>query len=103
MPEVIKDAHKQHEIKLLPEFGDAIDREIAKLDIHRIHFRRKARLVQVFLIRVDSDYTLSAALLHLDRVEARVATNVENRLSRQVVGYGVSKALPLHLRIVSEK
>src|SRR5215216_953036 len=103
MSQVIKHAHKQHEIKLFFEFRNAIDGKIPKLNLHSIHFRSKPRLVQVFLISVNSDYAFSAALLHLDRIKTCVATNIEDRFSRQVIGNGMSKALPFDLRVVSEK
>src|SRR5205085_2311210 len=44
-----------------------------------------------------------AALFHLDRIEAGIASDVEHRLAGEVGRHGVGEALPLDVRVVAEE
>ena len=61
----------------------------------------KARLVEVLLVGVDGDDTSRAPLLHLNRIEPGVASDVENGLARQVLGNCMLERVPLRGWVVA--
>src|ERR1043166_4522623 len=103
MAQVIQHAHEQHEVKPFPELSNSIHGEIAKLNVHLTYFGREAGLVQILSVSVDTDNPFRTALLHLDRVKACVAADVEHRFAGQVRGNGVCKVAPFDFRVVAEE
>src|SRR5215211_5386653 len=101
--QVVQHAHEQHEIKLFVQFSNAIDGKVSKLDLRSTHVRGKTCLGQVLLIGVDRNYTIRAALLHLNRVKARIAADIQYRFPAQIFRDSRCKPLPLDLRVVSEE
>ena len=76
-------------IKLLLKFGDAIDGEIVKLNVHAAHLRRKTSLFEILFVSIDPHNAARATLFHLDRVEAAVAADVEHGFAMQVLRQGL--------------
>ena len=70
-------------------------RQLPQLDVDARDLGREPRLGQVALVAVDADDAVGAAALHLDRVKAGVAADVEHRLPAQVLRDGVREPLPL--------
>src|SRR3954453_697815 len=100
---MIEDAHEQHPIEFLLEFGDFIDRQIAKLDLETGDICRKAGLSQVNVIGIDPKYSFGATALHFDRVEPGVAADIEHAHPGQIVRYSVGEASPFDHRIIAQE
>src|SRR5690349_18697201 len=66
MPQVIQNAEKQNQIKLLPQFMKLINGKATKIDLHATDVGRKPRLGQVSVVRVNADDSVGAAQLHLN-------------------------------------
>ena len=81
MAQVVEHAHEQHEVELLAERADVVDREVAEFDVEAVDLGGEARLRQIVLVEVDAEHALGAAPLHLHRVEAGVAADIEHRLA----------------------
>jgi hypothetical protein len=52
---------------------------------------------------VDAENAAGAAALHLQRVEAAVAADVEHAAAGEILGHGGLEAAPLDRRIIAEK
>src|SRR3954471_21697213 len=94
---------EQDEVETLPQPGDVVDRELAKLDLGLGKSGRELRLLQVVGVGVDRDYALRTSTLHLDRVEAGVAADVEHAQPAQVIGQCVREALPFDVGVVAQE
>src|SRR5205085_1225088 len=102
--EVIEHAHEDDHVELLAEFADIVDIHFAELDVVVADDAGgEAALFEIRLIAVDGYDARGAALLHLDRVEAGVAADIEHRLAGQVGRNGVREVLPFDVWIVAEK
>src|SRR5437016_2313878 len=103
MSQVVQHAHEKHDVKPLSQGGNVVDGQLAKLDVDAGDFRGEPRLGEVPAVGVDADHAVGVAALHLDRVEAGVAADIENGLAAKVPGYGVRKPAPFDRRIVAEE
>src|SRR3954452_1392099 len=103
MPQVIEHAHEDHDVEPLAETPDVVDRELAKLDLELVHLRGETRLPEIFVHRVEAEHALRAASFHLHCVEARIASNVEHRLSCEILWNGIGEMPPLYFRVVTEE
>src|SRR5688572_17511921 len=95
-------------VVLVFSFNDPATTEIYTLSLHdalpiSADLRGQARLKQIVIVRIDADHPRRATAFHLDGVKAAIATDVENRFVREIVGDRVVKALPLHPRLISMK
>ena len=68
--------------KRLAERADVVDRELPELDVEAEHLGGEARLREVILVEIDAEHALGAAPLHLDRVEAAIAADIEHASCR---------------------
>ena len=73
---------------LRAELGDAVHVELAQLDLEPEHARGEPGLREVARGAVDRDHARRAPALHLERVEAGVAADVEHGLAAQIGGEG---------------
>src|ERR1700761_3214856 len=89
--QVIKYAHKQNDIESLSQLWQAIATQLAKLDVKTVHFSGKPGLRKICGIEIDAEHSLSAAPLHFQRIESRIAPDIENRFARQVLRDGIPK------------
>jgi hypothetical protein len=103
MAQMIEHAHEEHDVEALAQGTDVVDRELAELDVLARHFGREARLREVALVEIDAEHARGAALLHLDRVEAAVAADVEHGLAREVLRDRVREAAPFDGGVVAEE
>jgi hypothetical protein len=101
MAKVIEDAEEQHDIEPLAQRRDVKNRQLAELELNPAHLGGKAGLVQIVRVRIHGDYALGAAPLHLDRVEAGIAADVEDGPATQISGHRIGEAAPLHRRVVA--
>ena len=92
--QVIKHAHEEHDVEALAQRADVVDRELAELDVEPADLGGKARLRQVVVVEVDAEHPLGPAPLHLDRVEAAVAADIEHGLAGEILGIACAK--PFH-------
>ena len=84
MAQVIEHAHEEHEVEPLAERADVVDRQLAELDVEPVDLGGEAGLREIVLVEIDAEHALGAAPLHLDRVEAAVAADIEHGLAGQV-------------------
>src|SRR5690606_35541891 len=103
MTQVIEHAHEDHDVKALGKRAHVVDGKLAKLDVHLGDFRRKSGLRQISIVEVEAENALRTPPLHLDRVEAGIAPDVENRLSAEIFRDCILELPPFHMRIVAEK
>ena len=102
--QVVEHAHEDHEVEPLAERADVIDRELGELDVVEAErLGREPRLREIAVVAVDAEHPRRAAPLHLDRVEARVAADVEHGLAGEVRRHGIGEATELGARIVAEE
>ena len=81
MTQVVQHAHEDHNVKALSQRAHIPYRHAPKLDVGARELRRKSRLPQVTFVRVNSKHALGPAPLHLQRIKATVATNIQHRLA----------------------
>ena len=55
------------------------------------------------LLRVDAQHPLRAPTLHLDRVKARVAADVEDALAGEILRQSGRKVMPLHGWVIAQE
>ena len=103
MAQVVEHAHEEDHIELLPQLGHVVDRELPKLDLETRDFRRQPRLREIAWIKIDPHHAVGSAPFHLQRVEARVAADIEDRAAREVLGNGFLEAPPFDLRVIAQK
>jgi hypothetical protein len=85
MAQVVEHAHEDHEIELLTQRADIVDRQVAELDIIDTECRGgKTRLRQIAVVAIDAEHAVRATPLHLDRIEAGVAADVEHALAGEI-------------------
>jgi hypothetical protein len=80
--QVVEHPHEEHHVELLTKPGNVVDRHLLEFDVVPGHLRGKSGLRQVARVEVYSHHALSAASLHLDGVEAAIATDIEHGLAR---------------------
>ena len=106
--QVVEHAHEDHEVEALAQRRDVVDRQVAELDAPSLagpaqRLGRQPRLRQIALVAVDAEHPRRAAPLHLDRVEAGVAADVEHALAGHVGGQRVGEAGELEVGIVAQE
>lgn len=101
--QVVQHAHQQDDIEPLSEFGDVIDGQLSKLDVHRADLGREAGLREIAVTGVESDNLSRPAPLHLDRVEAGVATDIEHGLAAEVPRHTGRDMPPENRGVVAQK
>ena len=101
--QVVEHAHEEHEVEALAQRADVVDGQLAELDVEPGDLGGEAGLGQVVVVEVDAEHALGAAPLHLDRVEAAVAADVEHGLAGEVRRDRVGERSPLHRRVVAEE
>ena len=79
---MVEHAHEQHDVEPLAQRADVVDRQLPELDLGSADLGGEPRLRQIVVVEVDAEHALGAAPLHLDRVEAGVAADVEHGLAR---------------------
>src|SRR3954454_1261242 len=86
---MVEHAHEHDEVERLitHEIVDVIDVDALEDHVQAELLTRKARLIEVNGIVIDTQHATGSAALHLKTVEAGVAADVEHRLAAQVVGY----------------
>ena len=84
MAQVVEHAHEEHDVEPLAERADVVDGQLAELDVEPVDLGGEARLRQIVLVGVDAEHARGAAALHLHRVEAGVAADVEHGLAAQI-------------------
>ena len=104
MAQVIEDAHEEHEVERLVELDEIVDLHAPELEplAHAELLRRPARLAQVVLIDVDREH-VGAAPHELERIEARVAADVERAPAVQVRRQNAPERAPHRRREVAER
>lgn len=102
--QVVEDAHEEHEVPGLIAPREVIDLHLPELDPvrHPELAGRPPRLVEVVGVVVDPGDPRSAPR-ELDRVEPRVASDVEGRPSREVRGQEPAHLLSLVRREVAQE
>src|SRR3954453_9198896 len=104
VPQVVEDPHENHEVELLAERRNVIDVELHEFDVAEIQdFGGKPRLREVALVAVYAQHPARATALHLDRIEARVAADIEHALAAEVARQVRREAAELRARIIAEK
>jgi hypothetical protein len=103
VPQVIEHAHEQDDVEALAQGPDVVDGALSELDVLPCHPGGKARLFEVPGVGIEPEHARGPAPLHLDGVEASVATDVQHALAGQVGRQRVAEAAPLHGRIVTEE
>jgi hypothetical protein len=104
MAQMVEHAHEDHEVELLADRGHIIDRQVGELDaLEPEHLARQPRLGKVALVAVDAEHARRAAPLHLDRIETRVAADVEHALAAQIVRNDMGESLEFEARIIAEE
>src|ERR671913_1048231 len=104
MAHVVEDTEEEDEVETLVELRERVDGHAPELDaVARVQLlRRPARLAQVALVEIDGQHRCTARG-ELERVEARVAADVQ-RSSTAEVGRDVRGDLPpLEGREVAER
>ncbi len=79
------------------------DRHQPVFDVDPRLLRGKLRLPQIVRVRVDAEYASGIATFHLLRVEPRIAADVEDAPSFEVLRHDMPEGLPLHCGIVAEE
>src|SRR5512132_3809733 len=100
---MIQYAHQQHDIEPFAEPGDVIDGQLAELDLDLADLCGEASLPEIAVTGIEPDDARGPAPLHLDRVEAGVAANVENGHAGQVLRQAGGDVPPQNGRIVTQK
>ncbi len=103
MAQVVEHAQEQHDVEALAERGNVVDGELAELDLGAADLGGEARLGEVAFVGVDSHHAVRAAPLHLDRVEAGVAADIEHGLAAQVRRERVGEVTPLDGGVVAQE
>src|SRR4051812_21941351 len=98
--QVIEDAHEQHQIEFLAETADVVDRSLVELDVEAEAIGEQPRLTQVERLAVDADDVRRAAPLHLERVEPRVAADLEHRPPGEVRRESMCETAEIRVGIV---
>ena len=63
---------------------DVVDRKLLELDVEPLDLGGEARLGEIIGVEVDADHPRGAAALHLQRIEAAVAADVEHGLASEI-------------------
>src|SRR5688572_24668575 len=95
MPEVVKHAHENHEVELLTQRADLVNRQFSKLNIGLEHFCREPRLVQILVVEIHRNHAFGSPTFHFERVEAGIAANIQNALPGQIRRKGMGEVLKL--------
>src|ERR1043165_5759005 len=101
--QMVKDPEEQHEVEAFAERADVIDRELREFDIEAAHLSREARLLEIALVVIDREHARRAAPFHFQRIEPRVAADIEDAFAREIGWDRIREMPPLHCRIVTEK
>src|SRR5215469_12472924 len=103
MAQVVQNAHKQDNVELFAQIRDSIDIQFAKLDLCITDLRCKTRLFQITGIRIDTKYASGSAAFHLDRIETRITTDIENGFAAQIGRNRMFEAPPFEARIIAQE
>jgi hypothetical protein len=103
VPQVIEDTHKDDQIEALLKSRHIPHRHAKKLDLNLFHLCGKSSLLQIVLIRIDSQNTFGAPPLHFERVEAGVAAYIENRLASQICRNRILESSKFDPRIIAQE
>ena len=103
MPQMIENAQKQHDIEPLAEQSDVVRRHLGEFDFYADRLGGEASLPQIIGIEIDREDASGVAQLHLDRIEAAITADIEDRLAAEVSGDRIGKPPPFDRRVVTEK
>ena len=103
MAQMVEHAEKQHDIESLFQSGEIVDGELQEFDLDADDLCGKAGLPEIGPIDIDTEHARRTAPLHLDRVEAAVAADIEHGSAAQIGRQRMPKAAPFHRRVVAEK
>ena len=74
-----------------------------EFDVEPNDIRGKSGLAQIILVEIDREHAGGIAPLHLDCVEAAIASNIEHGSAAEVGWQRVCEASPFNRRIIAEK
>ena len=100
---MVENAQEQHEVEALGQRGHVVDRELREFDVNAHHLRGEAGLAQIGVISVDAQHPRRTPPLHLDRVEAAVAADIEHSAPAQIGRQRMREAAPFDRRVVAEE
>src|SRR4051812_44954724 len=103
MAQMVEHAHEDDEIELLAQLPDVICRHLAEFNFKPVDLGGKAGLRQVLLVAIETKHTLGAAPLHLHRVKACIAADIEHGLAIEAIRNDFGEASPLHIGIVTQE
>src|SRR5690242_21909551 len=100
---MIDDTEKEYDIEPFAERSYVIDRHLGELDLDADRLCSEPRLAQIIGVEIDRENASGTSQFHLNRIEAGVATNVENGFAGEIGCDRVRKTPPFHRRVITEK
>src|SRR5216683_1614078 len=96
MPQVVEHAHEDDKVESLPtnQAVDVVHVALNEVDLQAELGTCEACLTQIGIVVVDPEHSARAAALHLERVEAAIAADVEDALAGQIIRKRVFEELP---------
>jgi hypothetical protein len=85
MPQVVGDAHEEHQIEPSSEFADVVHRHAVKFDFGAGDLRGEARLRKIRFVEIDAHHQVRAPALHFEGVEPCVAAHIEYCPAAQIL------------------
>src|SRR5690606_16610506 len=102
VPQMVEDPHEEHIVETRAEEIDVVHVQPPELDVQTVHLGREPRLSQVSLVVVDAQDPGPTPTETLS-VEPRVAPDVQDRRTRQVLGEMPPDVQPDLLEEVAER
>src|SRR5207253_531382 len=100
---VVEHPHEDDEVEALAQSADIVDVGLRELDVVMAErLGGEPRLGEVALVAVNAEHARGAAALHLDRIETRVAADVEHALAGDV-GQFAGEPAELGARIIAKE
>ena len=81
---MVEHTEEEHDVELLVECSDVIDRHLGKFDVNADGISSKPRLPQIVGIDVDTKYPRGTASFHLKRIKAAVTAYIKNSSAAQI-------------------
>ena len=69
VPQMIENAHEDHEIKGLVQRCHVVNRHVSEFDVKVVYFGGEPRLREIFVAAVQPEHPVGAAALHLLGIE----------------------------------
>src|SRR6478672_758048 len=103
MTQVIQHTHEDDYVECLRELRYFVNVHLPKLYIGFVDTSGEARLLQIILVRVDTDNSICAALLHFNRIKPPIAADIEYGFAGKIRWDRVFEGIEFDARIVPEK